>query len=65
MKSNPYDYTVDVTNQIEGFDLIDRLQGELGTKCHDILHETVIKSILKKDKFKKAKGLSEEPLQIA
>ena len=56
---------MDVTNQIEGFDLIDRLQGELGTKCHDILHETVIKSILKKDKFKKAKGLSEEPLQIA
>ena len=56
---------MDVTNQIKGFDLIDRLQGELWPKDHDILHETVIKSILKKGKFKKEKGLSEEPLKIA
>ena len=65
MKSNPYDYTVDVTNRFEGLDLIDRLPGKLWTKCHDILHETVIKSIPKKNRCKKAKGLSEEALEIA
>ena len=32
---------------------------------HDILQEAVIKTILKKKKCKKAKWLSDEPLQIA
>ena len=63
-KSIPYDYTVDVTNRFEGLDLIDRLLGELWTKGHDILHETMKKTIPKKNKCKKAKGLSEEALQI-
>ena len=63
-KSIPYDYTVDVTNRFEGLDLIDRLLGELWTKGHDILHETMNKTIPKKNKCKKAKGLSEEALQI-
>ena len=38
---------------------------ELWTEVHDIVHEGVIKTIPKKKKCKKAKWLSEEPLQIA
>ena len=34
-------------------------------KIHDIVKEAVIKKILKKKNFKKAKWLSEEALQIA
>ena len=34
-------------------------------KVRDIIHEAVIKTIPKKKKCKKAKGLSEEALQIA
>ena len=38
---------------------------ELWTKVHDIVQEAVIKTIPKKKKFKKAKWLFEEALQIA
>ena len=38
---------------------------ELSTEVRDIVQETVIKTILKKKKCKKAKWLSEEALQIA
>ena len=38
---------------------------ELGTEVRDIVPEAVIKIILKKKKYKKAKWLSEEGLQIA
>ena len=38
---------------------------ELWTEVHDIVQETVIKTIPKKKKWKKAKWLSEEALQIA
>ena len=38
---------------------------ELGMEVCDILQETVIKTIPKKKKCKKAKWLSEEALQIA
>ena len=38
---------------------------ELWTGIHDIVQEAVIKTIPKKKKYKKAKGLSEEALQIA
>ena len=38
---------------------------ELWTEVRDIVQKTVIKTIHKKKKFKKAKWLSEEPLQIA
>ena len=38
---------------------------ELRTEIHDIVQETGIKTIPKKKKCKKAKQLSEEPLQIA
>ena len=38
---------------------------ELCTEISDIVQEAVIKDISKKKKCKKAKWLSEEPLQIA
>ena len=49
-----------VTNRFKGLDLI-----EVWMKVHDIIKETVIKTIPKKKKCKKAKWLSEEALQIA
>ena len=55
----PYDYTVEVTNRFKGLDLIDRVPDELQTEDHDIIQETVIKTIPKKKKCKKAKWLSE------
>ena len=38
---------------------------ELWTEVHDTVQETGIKNVLKKKKFKKAKWLSKEALQIA
>ena len=61
----PYDYTVEVRNRFKGVDLIDRVPGELWTEVHDFVQETGVKTIPKKKKCKKAKWLSEEPLQIA
>ena len=61
----PYDYTGEVTNRFQGLDLIDRMPEELWTEVHDVVQDTVIKTISKKRKCKKAKGLSEEALQIA
>ena len=56
----PNNYTVDVRNRFKGLDLIDRVPEEV----HDIVQETGSKTIPKKKKFKKAKWLSEEALQI-
>ena len=61
----PDDYTVEVTNRFKGLDLIDRVPEELWTEVHNTIQEAVIKIILKKQKCKKAKWLSEEALQIA
>ena len=61
----PYDYTLEVTNRFRGLDLIDRVPEEQWTEVHDIVQEAVIKTISKKRKFKKAKWLSKEALQIA
>ena len=61
----PYDYTVEVRNRFKGLDLIDRVPDELWMEVHDIVLETGIKIILKKNKCKKAKWLPEEALQIA
>ena len=61
----PYDYTVKVTNIFKGLDLIDRVSKELWTEVHDIVQEDVIKTNPRKKKYKKAKWLSEEALQIA
>ena len=61
----PYDYTVEVRNRFKGLDLTDRVPEELWIEVHDIVHETGIKTIPKKNKCKKAKWLSQEALQIA
>ena len=58
----PYDYTVEVRNRFKGLDLIDRVPDELWMEVRDIVHETVIKTIPKKKKCKKAKQLPEETL---
>ena len=54
-----------MTNRFKGLDLIDRVSEELWKEVHDIVQEAVIKTIPNKKKFKKAKWLSEETLQIA
>ena len=59
-----YDYTVEVTNRFKGLDLINRMPEELWMEVCDIVQEAVIKIIPKKNKWIKAKWLSEEALQI-
>ena len=44
---------------------IDRVSDELWMEVHDIVQETGIKTIPKKKKYKDAKWLSEEALQIS
>ena len=57
---------MEVRNRFKGLDLIDRVPDELWTEVHDIVQETGIKTIVwEKKKYKKAKWLSEEDLQIA
>ena len=48
-----YDYTVEVTNRIQGI-RSDRVPEELWMEVHDTVQESVIKTIPKKKKFKKA-----------
>ena len=61
----PSYYTLEVTNRFKGLDLIDRVPEELWMEVCDIVQESGIKTIPKKMKYKKAKWLSEEVLQIA
>ena len=56
---------MEVTNRFKGLALIDRVPDELWTEVHNIVQESGIKIIPKKKKYKKAKWLSEEALQIA
>ena len=56
----PYDYTVELTNRFKGLDLVDRVHE---TEVGNTVQEVVTKTIPKKKKHKKAKWLSEEPLQ--
>ena len=56
---------LEVRNRFKGLDLIDRVPDELWTEVCDFVQETGIKTILMEKKFKKAKWLSEEALQIA
>ena len=58
-------FTVEVTNRFNGLHLIDRVPEELWTEVHGIVQEAVNKTNPKKKKYKKAKWLSEEALQIA
>ena len=52
-------------NRFKELDLIDRVPDELWAKVCDIVQETGSKTIPKKKKYKKAKWLPKEALQIA
>ena len=56
---------MEVTNRLKALDLLDRVPEELWTEVRDIVQEAVIKASSKKKKWKMAKWLSEEALQIA
>ena len=60
----PYDYTVKVRNKFKGLDLIECLMN-YGQRFLTLQETGGIKTIPKKKKYKKAKSLSEEALQIA
>ena len=53
-----------MTRRLKGLDLIDRVPEEVWTDVRDIVQESVVKTILMKNKCKKAKWLSEMALQI-
>ena len=61
----PYAYTMEVENRFKGLALTDRVPEEIWTEVHDMVQDTGIKTIPNKKKFKKAKWLSGEALQIA
>ena len=52
-------------NRFKGLDLVDRVLKELWTEVCKTMQEAVTKTIPKEKKWKKAKWLSEEALQIA
>ena len=52
----PYHYIVEVTHRFKELDLIDRVPEELWMAVHNIVHETVIKTILKEKKAKMQNG---------
>ena len=54
---------MEVTKQIHGI-ISDRVPEELWMEVHNNVQEAAIKTIPKKKKYKKAKWLSEEALQI-
>ena len=56
---------MEVRNRFKGLDLIDRVPDELWMEVRDIVQETGIKTIPMEKKYKKAKWLSGEALQIA
>ena len=56
---------MEVTNRFKGLYLIDKVPEELWMEVRDIVQEAGIKTIPKKKKYKTAKWLSEEALQIA
>ena len=56
---------MEVINRFKGLALVGRVLEELWIEVCNIVQEAVSKTIPKKKKFKKAKWLSEEALQIA
>ena len=56
---------MEMRNRLKGLNLIDRVPDELWMEVHDIVQEIGIKTIPMEKKFKNAKWLSEEALQIA
>ena len=55
---------MEVRNKFKGLDLIDRVPEELLMEVRDIVQEVLVNNVLKKQKCKKAKWLSDEALQI-
>jgi len=60
-----YDYSVGVMNRFKELNLVGRVPEELWMEACNIVQEAMTKTIPKKKKWKKAKWLSEEALQIA
>ena len=56
---------MEVRSRFKGLDLTDKVPDELWTEARDIVHDTRIKTIPKEKKYKKAKWLSGEALEIA
>ena len=56
---------MEVRNRFKGLDVIDRVPDEQWMEVRDIVRETGIKTIPMEKKYKKAKWVSEEALQIA
>ena len=56
---------MEVKNRFKGFYLVDRAPEELWMEFCNTVQEAVTKTIPKKNKYKMAKWLSEEALQIA
>ena len=65
LNQTPYDYIVELMNKFKGLNLVDRVPEELWAKVRNIVWEVMTKTICKNKKYRKAKWLSEEPLQIA
>ena len=61
----PNEYAMELSTKFKGLDLIDKVPDELLTEVHNLVQETGIKTIHTKKKFKKAKWLCEEVLEIA
>ena len=61
LKQIPYDYTVEVRNRFKGLHLIDRMPDGLWNEVCDIVQETGIKTIPKKEKCKRAKWYLRRP----
>ena len=55
---------VEVRNRLKGLDLTDKVPDEVQIEVCNIVQETAIKTIPKKQKCKEARWLSEEALQI-
>ena len=51
-----YDYIVELANRFKRLDVTDRVPEELWTEVHDIVQETVIKTMPKKKKCKMTNG---------
>ena len=56
---------MEVMNRFKGLDLVNRMPEELGMEVPNTLQEVLTKTAPKKKKWKKAKWLPENALQIA
>ena len=55
----PYYYALEVRNRFKGLDLVDRVPEELWIELCNTVQKVVTKTILKKNRYKKEKWLSE------